>query len=311
MVIVLSIYALLIWLLFFKLKVLPWNRSTQILVSVIGLVIVLVVIGLLNTKTPSGRVTVTTRVVQIAPVVGGVVASVPVTANEPVTQGTVLFELDQTPYQAALDEALADLTIAQITLDRKQTVFDRNSNTISEQELDESRAAVGAAMARKDAAQYELDQTVVRAPADGFVTSVGVSAGDQARPLSPVMPFIASEGAFIAGVFRQNGMDGMPPGTPVRIVLDRKPGQIFESEVLQVAPASSSGQISAGSDLLGGLDIGSSGESLVILAWPENLDRAVATPGTVGSATAIGPDAGAMGMLATILLYLKLLGTYL
>ena len=83
---------------------------------------------------------------------------------------------------------------------------------------------------------------MVRAPADGFVTSVGVSAGDQARPLSPVMPFIASEGAFIAGVFRQNGMDGMPPGTPVRIVLDRKPGQIFESEVVQVAPASSSGR---------------------------------------------------------------------
>ena len=151
MVIVLSVYALLIWLLFFKLKVLPWNRSTQILVGVIGLVIVLVVIGLLNTKTPSGRVTVTTRVVQIAPVVGGVVASVPVTANEPVTQGTVLFELDQTPYQAALDEALADLNIAQITLYRKQTVFDRNSNTISEQELDESRAAVAAARARKDA----------------------------------------------------------------------------------------------------------------------------------------------------------------
>lgn len=311
MLIVLSLYALLIWLLFFKLKVLPWSRTTQILVSVIGLVIVLVVVGLLNTKTPSGRVTVSTRVVQIAPVVGGVVTAIPVTINEPVTSGAVLFELDQTPFKAALDEAVADLTIAEITYNRKQTAYDRNSNTISEQDLDESRAALAALQARKNRAQYDLDQTVVRAPSDGFVTSVGLSVGDQARPLSPVMPFIASDSSFIAGVFAQNGLDGMAPGTPVRIVLNRKPGQIFESKVVQVAPASSSGQISAGSDLLGALDIGSSGDALVILAWPENLDQAVATPGTVGSATAIGPDAGAMGMLATVLLYLKMLGTYL
>jgi hypothetical protein len=103
----------------------------------------------------------------------------------------------------------------------------------------------------------------------------------------------------------------MPPGTPVRIVLNRRPGQIFDSEVVLVAPATSSGQISVGSDLLGALDIGSSGEALVILAWPKDLDHEVATPGTVGSATAFGPDAGAMGMLATVLLYLKMLGTYL
>ncbi|MGI9480171.1 MAG: biotin/lipoyl-binding protein, partial [Hyphomicrobiaceae bacterium] len=98
MLIVLGLYAVLIWLIFFKFRVLPWSRATQAAVGLVGLVIILVVIGLLNTRTPSGRVTVVARVVQLAPVVGGVVASVPVTPNQPITTGTVLFEIDKTPY---------------------------------------------------------------------------------------------------------------------------------------------------------------------------------------------------------------------
>ena len=54
MLIVLSLYAALIWLIFFQLKLLSWNRTAHVIVGLIGLVIVLVVVGLLNTKTPSG-----------------------------------------------------------------------------------------------------------------------------------------------------------------------------------------------------------------------------------------------------------------
>jgi multidrug resistance efflux pump len=250
-------------------------------------------------------------VVEIAPVVGGVVTSVPVVPNEPVAEGTVLFELDKTPFQANLDEAKADVQIAQITYDRQQAAYDKDPATVTRQTLDESRATLAAAQARLDSAQYDFDQTVVTAPSDGLVTSLGVSAGDQARPLSPVMPFIRTDSLFLAGVFSQNGLDGMPPGTPVRILLERKPGHIFDSEVLEIATGTASGQIPVGSDLLSALDIGSSGEALVVLAWPDGLDRDAATAGTVGSATAFGPDAGAMGMLATVLLYIKMIGTYL
>jgi multidrug resistance efflux pump len=309
MVIVLGLYAGLIWLLFFKLKLLPWNRGAKAVVALVGLVIVLVVIGLLNTRTPSGRVTVVAHVVEIAPVVGGVVTNVPVVPNTLIKAGSVLFEIEKAPYKANLDEAKAELQIAQSTYDRKQAAFD--ANTISEQSLDETRAALAAARARMDRAQYDFDQTVVTAPSDGIVTSLGVSVGDQARPLSPVMPFLRADSLFLVGVFAQNGLDGMPPGTSVRILLDRKPGQIFDSKVVEIAPGTSFGQIPVGADILGADDIGSTGEALVVLAWPDGLDQDVATAGTIGSATAFGPDAGAMGILATVLLYMKMIGTYL
>lgn len=311
MLIVLGIYAVLIWLIFFQLKLLPWSRGTKTIVGLIGLVIVLVVVGLLNTRTPSGRVTVIARVIQIAPVVGGVVTAVPVVPNVPVAVGTVLFEIDKTPFRANLDEAKANTRIAEITYTRKQTLFDKNNATISEQDLDESRAAFAAATARMDRAQYDFDQTIVTAPSDGIVTALGVSVGDQTRPLSPVMPFIRTDSLMLAGVFAQNGLDAMLPGTPVQIVLDRKPGKIYNSEVVEFASGTSSGQVSAGADLLSALDIGNTGEALIILAWPEDLDQDAATVGTVGAATAFGPDAGAMGILATVLMYMKMIGTYL
>ena len=48
MLIVLSIYAALIWLIFFQLKLLSWNRTAHVIVGLIGLVIVLVVVFLID-----------------------------------------------------------------------------------------------------------------------------------------------------------------------------------------------------------------------------------------------------------------------
>ena len=101
----------------------------------------------------------------------------------------------------------------------------------------------------------------------------------------------------------------MPLGTPVYIVFNRKPGQIHTSQVVGFSAGTASGQIAVGANLLSALDIGSTSEALAILAWPDGLEKDVATTGTVGSATAYGPNAGAMGILAKILLYLKMIGT--
>lgn len=310
MLIVLAVYAGLIWLIFFQLKLLPWKRSTQVLVAVVGLVIVLVVVGLLNTKTPSGRVTVVARVNQIAPVVGGLVTEVPVVPNELVKEGAVLLELDKRPFQYAVDEADAAVRIAAVTLERQETVLARSAS-VSKQDVDTSRAALAQAEARLDIARYNLEQATVFAPSDGIATSIGVSVGDQAQPNAPVIPFIRTDSIFLAGVFSQNGLNAMPSGTEVKVVFNRLPGRIFSTEVVGPVSGTASGQIPIGADLLGASDIGDRDDALVALAWPEGLDKEVAGAGTVGSATAFGPDAGAMGILATVLLYLKMLGTYL
>ena len=168
MVLILLAYFGVLWLVFFKFKLLPWNRNSKILSALIGLGICLYVVAQLNTTTPSGRVTVMGVVVEIAPSVRGEVTEVPVTPNQSVAAGDVLFRIDPAPYQAAVDEAEASVEIATLTLARQQSVFDKNPGlSVSQQDLDESRAALDAAKAQLRLAQIDLEDTTVLAPQDG------------------------------------------------------------------------------------------------------------------------------------------------
>ncbi|MEW2915991.1 efflux RND transporter periplasmic adaptor subunit [Ruegeria sp. ANG10] len=312
MIIILLIYFGLLWLVFFKLKLLPWNRPSKAMSALVGLGICLYVIAQLNTTTPSGRIAVMGVVVEIAPSVRGEVTAVQVTPNQSVAAGEVLFQIDPAPYQAAVDEAKASVEIASLTLRRQQTVFDKNPGlSVSQQDLDESRAALEATEARLQSAQIDLEDTTVVAPMDGIVTAVNLSPGNQVTSSAGVMPFIETDSLRLVGVFSQNGSVALTAGMPAEIVLDAAPGKILTSRVSQISPGTSGGQIPVSSDLLSAASIGSTSEVLVILDWPEDLPDHAAQLGMVGSATVYSPEAGPFEILAKILIRIRGLVAYL
>jgi multidrug resistance efflux pump len=99
-VLILSVYALIVWLIFIKLKWLPWNTYTQVTVVVIPIVGITALILALNVFAPSSSdVRVIKYVVQVVPQVRGRVIEVPVEPNSPVRKGAVLFRIDPTPYE--------------------------------------------------------------------------------------------------------------------------------------------------------------------------------------------------------------------
>lgn len=311
MLIVLSIYAALVWLLFFKLKVLPWGRTSKISVGLIGLAIILVVLGLLNSLTPSGRAAVMSKIVEVAPVVGGTVAEVPVTANMIVEKGDVLLRLDKRPFQFAVDLAQANFDIASKTYERKSKAYEMNTATVSVQVLDESLSAMQAAEARLRIAKYELENTDILAPSAGEIASVRVTVGGQVPAMSGVMPLIPTDSGVIVAVFEQNGGAAIVPGAPVGLAFSRYPGQIHWTTVAGLAKGTSGGQVSVDSTLLDTGDVGSSSELLVFIDWPATVSRDGLAPGAIGSATVIGANAGPMGSLAKALLWMKAFTSYL
>jgi multidrug resistance efflux pump len=312
MVLILLIYFGLLWLVFFKLKLLPWNRLSKICSALLGLGICLYVIAQLNTTTPSGRIAVMGVVVEIAPSVRGEVTEVTVTPNQSVAAGDVLFRIDPAPYQATVDEARASVEIASLTLQRQQSAFDKNPGlSVSQQDLDESRAALDAAQARLQSAQLDLENTIIRAPQNGIVTAVSLSPGNQVRSSAGVMPFIETGSLRLVGVFSQNGSAALTAGMPAELVLDAAPGRILTSSVSQISPGTSGGQIPVSSDLLSAASIGSSSEVLIILDWPEDLPPHAAQLGMVGSATVYSPEAGPFEILAKILIRIRGLAAYL
>ena len=110
--ILLAIYAGIVWFIFIKMKWLPWNMVSQVIVVIIPIVALTALILTLNVVAPSSAdVRVIKYVVNIVPQVKGRVIEVPVEPNRPVKKGDVLFKLDPTPYQlqvSALEAQLAN-----------------------------------------------------------------------------------------------------------------------------------------------------------------------------------------------------------
>ena len=113
--ILLGIYCFFVWLIFIKLKWLPWNTGTQVTVVIIPIVGMAALILLLNVFAPSSAdVRVVKYSVPIVTQVRGRVLEVPVEeGNRLVKRGEVLFRIDPTPYQLDVNTLEAQLVSMQ------------------------------------------------------------------------------------------------------------------------------------------------------------------------------------------------------
>ena len=83
--------------------------------------------------------------------------------------------------------------------------------------------------AQLENAEWELSQTTVRAPADGYVTLVTLTVGDRALQARSVMSFVVENEITIIGMFSQNGFQTIKVGAPVDIVFDNVPGRVYRA----------------------------------------------------------------------------------
>ncbi len=114
-ILLLGIYSFFVWLIFIKLKWLPWNSVSQVTVVVIPIVGLTAMILLLNIFAPSSHdVRVFKYTVPIVSQVRGRVIEVPIEeGNRLVHKGDVLFKVDPTPYQLTVNSLQAQLAGAE------------------------------------------------------------------------------------------------------------------------------------------------------------------------------------------------------
>jgi multidrug resistance efflux pump len=113
-VLLLGIYSFFVWLIFIKLKWLPWNIYSQVTVVVIPIVALTAMILALNIFAPSSPdVRVFRFTVPIVSQVRGRVIEVPIEeGNRLIRKGDVLFRVDPTPYQLQVNTLEAQLASA-------------------------------------------------------------------------------------------------------------------------------------------------------------------------------------------------------
>ncbi|MCM2679012.1 HlyD family secretion protein [Echinimonas agarilytica] len=114
-------------------------------------------------------------------------------------------------------------------------------------------------------AEYDLANTVVRAPTDGYVAQVILRPGMMAvpLPLRPVMVFVHKEKPRMLAEFQQNLAQRIEVGNEAEIIVKGAPGEIFKAQVHTIMPVISRGNWQASGQLQGIDPAASQGRILV------------------------------------------------
>jgi multidrug resistance efflux pump len=148
--------------------------------------------------------------------------------------------------QAALDVTTRNLQSAKSSL-AERLAAEESARLAYESEINGRKTAVARLEAELQNAQFELDQTVVRAPAPGYVTQMALRPGMYAipAPLRPVMVFVNSDDRRLAAGFQQNALQRVNAGDEAEVAFDAIPGQVFKGKVRNVLDVVATGQLQA------------------------------------------------------------------
>jgi multidrug resistance efflux pump len=369
LLIILCLYFVALWLVFSKFKVVRWGWLSATISVVIGALILATFLAPFNYLTPSGKVTVTGRVVEVTPNVSGQIVAIPVKPNVPVKLDDALFLIDPAPFQFKVNHLRASLAAAkqqtqilkssyeqatanvagleaQAKFNAKrlkdiQTLYESGANTeFREQDtqvqfetvsaqLGAARAAqqsaklamdseiggvnttVAQVQAQLENAEWELSQTTVRAPADGYVALVTLTVGDRALQARSVMSFVVENEITIIGMFSQNGFQTIKVGAPVDIVFDNAPGRIYHARITAIPKGIGQGQIAVSGTLARTTALGGTTAFPAEISVPDEMSPDSLRLGMSGNATAFAKKAGVISLLASILVRISSYAAYL
>ena len=369
MLIILTLYLVLVWLVFSKFKLLRWGWASGTFAALIGAFILAVFLAMFNYLTPSGSFVVGSRVVEIAPNVSGQVTAIPVRPNVPVKAGATLFRIDPTPFQYKVDQLEASLVgarqqvlqlkasyeqasanvggltkqlayhdkrladYAQLTGQGAQSEFRLQDTQVQQEtvqfQLQAAKAAqqgaklamdaeigginttVAQIQAQLDNAKWELEQTTIRAVGDGYVTAMALSAGDRAAQARAVMSFVVTNEITILGMFSPNGFRTIKPGAKVKLVFEDDPGRIHDATITAIPQGTGEGQIAVSETLTRAGSIRGAKTYPALISIPKNIDHSQVRLGMPGAATVFADNAGVIGLLMSILVWISSYTAYL
>lgn len=244
-----------------------WIEKTTRNISVfsgVGVVLIASVVFSWYTFSPiSGDARVFRYVIPVVPNVKGQVQEVYVEPMTPIKKGSKLFQIDPSIYQfnvnklqAQIEQYKAQQKLAEINLERANSLV--KTNAIAQSDVDTWQAnkdiavaSINSTQASLDNALWQLNETTVRAPHDGFVPNLQLRPGNYVTsiPLASSMAFVSDESSDILASFSQSSIRRVENGDEVEITFNTMPGKVYSGKIIKVIKVSSQAQLSATSTL--------------------------------------------------------------
>ncbi|MGZ4965249.1 MAG: HlyD family secretion protein, partial [Limisphaerales bacterium] len=289
--------------------------------------------------------------------------------NVPVKAGTILFQIDQSPFQAKVKQLDASLVqaqqqakqlvsnyeqavanveglTAQLAYNRKrmsdiekltgegaQSEFKMQDTQVQYETVNYQLQAAKAAQvtaklamdseiggvnttvaqieAQLENAKWELQQTTVRALSDGVVSAMALAVGDRALQARSALSFIVTDEITLIGMFSPNGFETVKPNATVKIVFDDHPGRIFHANVIGIPQGVGEGQLAVSGTLARVGAIGGTNAYPAMISIPEGIDKEQLRVGMPGTATVFAENAGVIGLLMSIIVWINSYTAYL
>jgi len=197
----------------------PWTRDAQVRANIVG----------------------------IAPRVAGPIVQIPIKDNQQVKKGDLLFQIDPSTFQAAVDNAAAKLRQMQAAqveskqnLDRQTELYKTKVNDLTDLEdaqdsYESATADVVAAEAELNLAKLNLGYSTVYAPVDGYITNMNTSPGTYVYAGEQLLALVDSTSFLIAAYFKETQVRHIAEGDKAQITLLGYETKPFEGEVVSLA----------------------------------------------------------------------------
>jgi RND family efflux transporter MFP subunit len=204
---------------------------------------------------------------QLASEMTGSIQELRVHEGDHVRRGQVLAVLEDAQPRTAIDRATAaenaalqevtasssDLTLAESTLKRYQTLYDKKS--VSPQEFDEVKARYQAALAHRDMTRAGQEQakaalaqahtsfsyTRILAPFDGVITEKRADPGTLATPGLPIFTIESSGRYHLEVTVNENDLQYVRMGEQISVAVDALGNADLKGMVSQILPAADAG----------------------------------------------------------------------
>ncbi|GEA52979.1 hemolysin D [Vibrio inusitatus NBRC 102082] len=203
-------------------------------------------------------------IVEVTPRVTGQVTNVLIKDNSQVKKGDLLFEIDQSVYQAALNKAKASQKQASALLKKARDEERRAVNlekrapgavpvlTLNNlgNAVETARANVEVMQAAVEEAALNLQFTKVYAPTDGYITNLQLRQGSQVTANTPVVALIDEHSFWIEGFFKETDLKGVDDSNQTLVTLLSHSEYVLEGQITSIGYGISMQDGSTGNSLL-------------------------------------------------------------
>ncbi len=171
-----------------------------------------------------------------------------VDVGDHVQRGQTLARIRDDGVQAGVEQIEANLRAAQVTLANLRDEYARSqrlrdAGAVSNQTLESVRTQFETTRAQEEqmqaalaAARASFQNTVITAPFTGVVAERYLEAGDMAGPGFPVFRLVNMRPVKVSTEISQERLGLVSPGMTARVTVSSYPGQVFEGEVVSIAP---------------------------------------------------------------------------